>query len=68
MPQGTVSPNVSLCSVPAACIGMYLCYNMMDRRPAAEFCLHRIMSLPTPLGVETAEIVRAKDENSHHLR
>ncbi|KAL3143285.1 hypothetical protein ABBQ38_002127 [Trebouxia sp. C0009 RCD-2024] len=54
--------------VPAACIGMFICYGQVDRRPAEEFCLHQIMALPTPLGAEATAIVRGKDENSPHLR
>lgn len=59
---------VITCSLPAACLGMYLCYNAFDRTSTAEACLHRIMDLPTPLGAEAIEIVRAKDETSRHLR
>ena len=54
--------------MPAACIGMFICYGQVDRRPAEDFCLHRIMALPTPLGAEATAIVRGKDENSPHLR
>ncbi|KAL0034061.1 hypothetical protein WJX79_006413 [Trebouxia sp. C0005] len=54
--------------VPAASIGMFLCYNVFDRTSTSESCLHRIMDLPTPLGAEAKAIVKAKDENSRHLK
>jgi len=59
---------MAACSVPAASIGMFLCYNAFDRTSTSESCLHRIMDLPTPLGAEATAIVKAKDENSRHLK
>ena len=59
---------MAACSVPAASIGMFLCYNVFDRTSTSESCLHRIMDLPTPLGAEATAIVKAKDENSRHLK
>lgn len=59
---------MAACSVPAASIGMFLCYNVFDRTSTSESCLHRIMDLPTPLGAEAKAIVKAKDENSRHLK
>ncbi|KAL0045406.1 hypothetical protein WJX82_005746 [Trebouxia sp. C0006] len=50
------------------CKGMFLCYNAFDRTSTSESCLHRIMDLPTPLGAEATAIVKAKDENSRHLK
>ncbi|KAL0039942.1 hypothetical protein WJX77_012320 [Trebouxia sp. C0004] len=54
--------------VPAASIGMFLCYNAFDRTSTSESCLHRIMDLPTPLGAEATAVVKSKDENSRHLK
>lgn len=54
--------------LPAVCLGMMLCYNVADRQPAAEYCLRQFINLPTPLGTEAIEVVRAKDQNSIFLR